>query len=151
MESKIPELDTPKTWPEWLKEKIAPEWAMIRLGHEAMMLDKIQKQNKIVLDNVRSLNSSGGMGGGAGEEGEDDMGVNVGNTTHNHYSTETVQTSQGSTLGKLATAAALLTAGGAGALGLASYLKPDYHVAPPAMVDTDSDTTVEGGFLHKGQ
>lgn len=45
------------------------------MGHEAMMLDKIQKQNKIVRDGVRKLQSDAGTA-----PPDDEMGVSIGNT-----------------------------------------------------------------------
>ena len=127
---------TPTKITEAQRQKFELDWARMRLGHEGMMLAKIQRQNRIV-EHVAAQTRDGKFTGGpvpSVPEGED-MGVNVGNETHNHY--ESKSRPLGS-LGKLIVAASLL-AGGAGAGVVVNQLLPS---APPAAVDTDTVTDV---------
>lgn len=70
---------------DWIREKDARNWALTRLGHEGLMLDKIQRQNKIVENTVKGLQKDSNMT--ASDDGEDDTGVSIGNETRteNHY------------------------------------------------------------------
>ena len=118
-----------------LREKFLQNWMDTRLSHEGMMLGKIQRQNHIVEQlaaQTRDGNFSGGPVPSVPEDEE--MGVSIGNETHNHYQRGRPL----GTLGKLIVAASLL-AGGAGACVLANqFLSGD----PPAAVDTDTATDV---------
>lgn len=74
----IDEPISPKTW----KEKITRSWSLLRLTHEAAMIGKFERQNKIVEDQVKTMLKNSGQGSGP-EEG-DEMGVSVGNENHYH-------------------------------------------------------------------
>ena len=89
-------------------------WANLRLGHEAMMLDKIQRQNRIVEDTVRGQQKD--LGYESTLDQDDEMGVSVGNKiTHIH---QQEPEKKGSSLIPLAMAAAA-GATGLGGLGAA--------------------------------
>jgi hypothetical protein len=122
------------------RQKFELNWARMRLGHEGMMLEKIQRQNRIV-EHLAAQTRDGKFTGGpvpSVPEGED-MGVSIGNETHNHYAG--APKSLGS-LGKLVVAASLL-AGGGGVGALVSQLLPSNPpLPPPAVVDTDTITDV---------
>lgn len=122
------------------RQKFELDWARTRLGHEGMMLEKIQRQNRIVEQLAAQTRDGKFTGGPVPSVPEDeDMGVSIGNETHNHYAA--TPKSLGS-LGKLIVAASLL-AGGAGAGLLATQLLPsDPPPVPPATVDTDTVTDV---------
>jgi hypothetical protein len=118
------------------REKFLLNWMQTRLAHEGMMLNKILRQNRIV-EQLAAQTREGKFSGGqtpSDLEGED-MGVSIGNETHNHYEGGPRPIGL---LGKLIVAASLL-AGGAGAGVLISeLLSADL---PPA-VDTDTATDV---------
>jgi len=65
---------------------VGKHWPRIRLGHEGMMLDKITRQNRCV--EVLARNAMTGemdnAEGWPGQEGDDDMGVSIGDTIVNH-------------------------------------------------------------------
>lgn len=65
-----------KTW----KERVLRQQMLVRQAHEGMMLEKIQRQNKIVADDVKER-----LGQSASEGEADEMGVSIGNETHYHY------------------------------------------------------------------
>lgn len=100
------------------------------------MLDKIQRQNKIVEDQVRAQQLEAGYGPG---EADDDMGVSIGNTFNNTY--QVPEKSKGSLLKKLVVGAVTLAAGGAA--GFATSLLLGSAEPPPAAVDTDTDTLTD--------
>ena len=105
------------------------------------MLGKIQEQNKFVLDSTKKtagMETSGSS--------DDDMGVSIGNETHNHYHQETnTETKPEASTGgaiKALLAAALLGGGiGAGYIMSQGSKTPDF---------TDTNThavyTMEGGL-----
>jgi len=72
--------------PENKWDKLLRYWGYARLGHEGMMLDKIQRQTRIV--EVLARNAATGdvedMRGWPGTGDGDDMGVNIGNEIHYH-------------------------------------------------------------------
>lgn len=132
----VPEEDSGRSW----LENLIRQWALIKVGHDAMMLDKIQKQNGEVLALARATRT-GTLGKPDPSQGDDAMGVQVGNEHkeyHYHYATaqnaaSTVQTGARalSTAGKAAVlGAAVLGGGGLGALAMNYLSQPD----PPAVV-----------------
>lgn len=103
---------------------VAKHWARVRLGHEGMMLEKIQRQNRIVEVNARNTmtGKSDDVTDWPKSEG-DEMGVDIGDEIHNHYyppspATETSAKKPATTLAKAALAAALLAGGGGAGLGV---------------------------------
>lgn len=133
----------------FIKDKDARNWFLTRLGHEGMMLDKIQRQNKIVEDTVKGLQEQGGYNtsktGNSSENniaGEEDMGVSIGNETrtenHYHYAApqqpEIPQTQKSNGVSDWKLPAAILTAGALTGAGM--YLsKSDgsvHNINPPA-------------------
>ncbi len=133
------------------KEKIARNWFNVRLGHEGMMLDKIQQQQKRVFE-IADRAANGTTGKPSQSAGDDDMGVNIGNEIHYHgvqqaASTVTNTGTPGlSTAAKAALVVALL--GGAGGVGYAAadLLKPEPAVVQGTDTDTDTDTITEMDF-----
>lgn len=111
--------------------KFLLNWVRTRLGHEGMMLDKILRQNRIV-EQLAAQTRDGKFSGGpipSVPEGED-MGVAIGNETHNHYH----GTKSLGLVGKLVLATSLVLGGiGVGVL-VNELLSAD---VPPA-VDTDT-------------
>ena len=65
---------------KWLRPKDARNAALIHIGHEAAVLGKIQRQNAIVENQVKSQLAEAGMQEMPNDE--DDTGVNVGNEYH---------------------------------------------------------------------
>lgn len=159
--TQTPEVPEGFTEPMTLDE-LVKHWAAMRLGHEAVMLDKIPKINKYQFDSAEFARTGVWPEASANAAGED-MGVSIGNREiHNHYHTaSTTQTAQANTttaapeaspmasttntLGKLAAAGALLGAGGLGTIGAGlaiNYLtKPDPPavVQPAPSIDTDTN------------
>lgn len=153
-------------------DELVKHWAAMRLGHEAVMLDKLPKVNKYQFDAAEFARTGKWPEQTATAESAD-MGVNIGNREiHNHYHTaSTTQTAQqantttqapeaqpqvGSsttnTLGKIAAGAALVGAGGLGTIGIGMALdhltKPD----PPAVVqpaEPGVDTDTNAGLRFK--
>jgi hypothetical protein len=99
-------LGKPVSWPSGLQESwnmsdesqdtqtplqnqidwVAKHWARVRLGHEGVMLDKIHRQARIV-EQLAQNQMTGDMGNTdawPGHEGDDDMGVNIGDHIHYH-------------------------------------------------------------------
>lgn len=121
----------PQTW----REKFLRHWMQTRLGHEGMMLEKIQRQSRIVEQLAAQTREGKFSGGAVASVPEDEMGVSIGNEVHHHYP-EAAKTL--GTLGKLLLALSLLAGGaGVGAV-LTELLAPD----PPPAVDTDTATDV---------
>lgn len=127
------------TW----REKFLRNWMHTRLAHEGMMLDKIGQQTKRALA-VADMARTGNFA--AAPDGEEDMGVSIGNEVHYHPSPGA------SALGKLAVGASLL-AGGAGAGVVANQLmRDDAPPQPPAVVaqeipiSPDRDTLTDVTF-----
>lgn len=70
--------------PTFLNEKFAKWWAMLRLGHNGMMLERTQRQLKAA-ENIADISMKGNTDGVNSLYPEDDMGVSIGNEVHNHY------------------------------------------------------------------
>lgn len=77
---------------QFLKRRDARNAALIRMGHEGIMMEKHMRQHKIVENTVKGLQEQAGYKTSHNEEsssGEEDMGVNIGNEskteTHYHY------------------------------------------------------------------
>ncbi len=146
------ETESPPANSEWFPglNWVRGKWARVRLGHEAMMLGKIQQQNRIAQINARNA-MTGDMtntDGWPGEDG-DDMGVNVGDVVHHHHYAPPEAPTPKRAMGivpKLALAAILFGGGGAGALGLVQLFS--LWPKPTAVtIPADSDTLFE---LHLG-
>lgn len=125
---------------KFLKKKDARNAALLRMGHEGVMMEKMMRQNKIVENTVKGLQEQAGYPTSAADPNspseEDDMGVNIGNETktenHYHYQQPAQpqpehQTSKQSNL----VPAAILAAGALTGAGL-YFSKPD--PAPPSQV-----------------
>ena len=131
---------------DW-KDKLFRQWAQIREAHEAMMLDKFQKQNTLVRSQVRSMLKESGVEVPPLESSEegDDMGVRVGDDTkviHNHYpaGTKPATTSSPEKLSLLKRAVpvilgSVITAGAL--LGTNEFLKDEPSTPVSDSVDTD--------------
>lgn len=139
------------------REKFKRHWLSLRgLGWEAMMLDKVQRQNKIVRETVqRQMNGTLGkpIEGQAVEE--DDMAIRIGDEVHNHYSTPapaptpaaapaTPATAGMSALGKAALGAALALGGAGAGAAVVNALsgQPSTTVVAPSGVDTDTSVRI---------
>lgn len=109
-------------------DKLFRMWAQTRLAHEGMMLEKIGRQNQIVQQNATALMAE--AHGGQLPEVEE-MGVSIGNETHNTY---TVPAANGGTLQKLLPW--ILAAGLGGGLLWSQW--PDRPAG-----DDDTDTVIE--------
>ena len=71
----------------WLRGEVAESLnllGLIRLGHEGMMLDKINRQRRIVENGVRAYQRGETTVSAEDQAVGEDMGVNVGNTIHYH-------------------------------------------------------------------
>lgn len=130
------------------QKKLDPEilnnWANVRLGHEALMLDKIQKQNQIVNDTVRGQQRELGY---EVTDMDEDMGVSIGNkVTHIHQSAPEPVKKASSLLGPALVAGSVLASGGVGAAGMAalSYLTKSETVNQ--MVPLDKFPGADPGF-----
>ena len=64
-------------------DKLLRNWAYTRLGHEGMMLDRIDRQGRIVEVLARNT-ATGDLSDMQGWPEGDDMGVNIGNEIHYH-------------------------------------------------------------------
>lgn len=74
-----------------MDKEFMENWAGTRLAHEGIMLDKIQRQNRIVQDSVQHLQREAGYEVSDLEASEEDdgMGVSIGNKiNHTHYHQE---------------------------------------------------------------
>ncbi len=100
------------------REKYIRNWLSVMLGRRAWMLQKHQEQNRSV-QKVAEMARTGGESTEASAEG-DDVGVSVGNETHNHYESTTSRSGLG-TVGKAALIAAALGAGPVSA-GIGAYI-----------------------------
>ena len=150
-----------------LREKDVRNLALLRIGHEGVMMDKINHQNQAVMDSVKGLQKEAGYEvskPNPNSSGEDDMGVSIGNEsrteTHHHYQQEPdkMSASNGNEQNKPAASdwklpASILAAGALTGAGL--YLSRDQPsnaiINPPAVVapiDRDSaiDTSIGVGF-----
>lgn len=140
----------------WMRTKFAKWFGMVKLGHDGVMLDRMQRQLKAAeiqadislkgtTEGVDTLYPSNGS--------EDDMAVNIGNEIHNHYevggpkdvalpsNSDPTPTTKPSKLSSLMpyVLAGGLAASGLGGWGLALY--NHLHKSPPT-VDTDHETDV---------
>lgn len=126
-------------------DKLRLDWARARLGHEGMMLEKIQRQNRIAELNARNaVTGDLSTDGWPRTDGEgDDMGVSIGNTVHNHYPTpqptaqpnsqsSTEQTSTPSNWKRTAALVALSALTGGGTIGTIAGLWPQSAIEQPA-------------------
>lgn len=123
-------------------QQVAVDVAKLRLAHEAMMLADAQAVLKADRAGVNAHNKEM-LGAECGAPSGDDM-IHIGNVTYTQQQPAPQPASTGmSTLGKVATGAALLL-GGAGvgaAIPLAiDALRPEPAVEAPEFVDTDTDT-----------
>ncbi len=157
--AELPPPPTPEDLP-W-KEELLQQWMQARLAHEGMMLDKIQQQNKRVLELADAARTGTiGKESAASTEG-DDMGVSIGNKEY-HYHYENAQQANSttteaspvakasSTLAKAAAAAALVGAGGIGVVGvnmaIDALTRPD---PSPVIVQPATDTDTNAGLRFK--
>ena len=138
VESKLP-FDQEKEKFKYLEPKDIRNWALTRLGHEGMMLEKIYRQNRVVeksaTQGVGSENS--GVSSELTKEDEEGMGVSIGNEHHYHN----VQPDNGDAKNNLPM---LLGAGLIGAglyFGLKDKESPPIDDKPPA-----ATTEVRLGF-----
>jgi hypothetical protein len=125
----LPE-QTLETEPLW-NEKFKRLWLQMRLGHEGMMLDKIQRQNQI----VEQLAKGAQVGKFNGDLGTGrPSGVAIGNETkhetHYHYENTQPVTTKSSAFWPLLGTAGLI---GMTALGVYS-LKPEKEPEPAPVV-----------------
>jgi len=134
---------------------VAKHWPRIRLGHEGLMLDKIDRQHRIVETLARNT-MTGDMkdvAGWPGNEGDDAMGVNIGDHIHYHQAVEPVAKQQAVAPAatttplwqKLLTSAAMLASGAGAGAGvpwlLGAFDRP--AVVQPAATAIDTDTQYE--------
>lgn len=73
--------------PESWREKITRQYIQLKgIAYEAMMLDKIMRQNAIARDiAVRSANGTLGKAPENNMPDEDDMGIRIGDEIHHHH------------------------------------------------------------------
>lgn len=119
------------------------------MGHEAMMLEKIMRQNKIAEDNAKQM-------AGLSVSQDEDMGVSIGNETHYHYQGgQQSQPANGASgpasTGRLLPAAVLaaLVGGPVATWWMMQDTQPPPQPTlnePSAVVDTDTLTEVFPGF-----
>jgi len=75
---------------QFLEKKDVRNAALLKtIGHEAMVMDKIMRQNKIVENTVHGVQNQSGMDTSNPSGDEEDMGVSIGNETHYHYQQQT--------------------------------------------------------------
>ena len=120
---------------------VLKNWARVRLGHEAMMLDKIDRQNRIVeqLAQNQMTGDSKNIDLWPPKEDEGDMGVNIGDTI-NYHTTPTATSTFAKAIPYVISAAALLGGGGLGGAALAKYLS---QPVVNQVTGTDTDTQYE--------
>lgn len=127
------------------REKWFKLFMFTRLGHEGMMLDKIQQQTRSVLRLAEQAKT--GNFQASPESAEDEMGVSIGNEVHYHVQGgDTSTVAAAPALGKLATAGIGVLLGGGG-VGLATLLssllsgqEPTPPPVPPAIVAPGDST-----------
>lgn len=113
---------------------IINNFANVRLAHEAMMIDKISKQNQIVMDSVKAMQPTNEV-----QKGDEDMGVSVGNKQYYYQSQPENGPQQPSTLVKLAPwIISALTAFGAPPAAMMFY-KAMFNQALPANQNQELD------------
>lgn len=66
---------------------VAKHWPRVRLGHEGVMLNKIERQTRIVEIDARNVmtGETDCIDGWPDYEGDDQMGVKIGDEITNHY------------------------------------------------------------------
>ena len=156
---------------------VAKHWPRVRLGHEAFMLDKIQRQTRIVEQLAKNAMTGDDTNTDEwpGSDGDDAMGVKIGDTTINYHYPATppqqpVQTAtptpmpdtpatqptptasvapERSKIWQTLAIAAIGGGLGAGAMALPGLFGDKDTTQPPAAVgtDTDTDTQYEHGEL----
>lgn len=141
-----------------LRKKDLRMMGLLRIGHEGVMMDKINRQNRIVEDSVKGLQKEAGYETSqdpSNEDGEEDMGVSIGNETrtehHYHYEqpkTEEKPVAEENKTSKWLMPAAILGAGALTGAGIYASKEPSN---PPAVVvpddkDTMIDTDIAVGF-----
>ena len=155
---------------------VAKHWPRVRLGHEAFMLDKIQRQTRIVEQLAKNAMTGDDTNTDEwpGSDGDDAMGVKIGDTTINYHYPATppqqpVQTvtptpmpdtpatqptptasvaPERSKLWQTLAIAAIGGGLGAGAMALPGLFGDKNTTQPAAVVtDTDTDTQYEHGEL----
>ena len=138
-----PVLPVPPDWRDELKK----HWANVRLGHEAYMLDKIQRQNRIVEVNARNTMTGSNSDDVDGWPEDEEMGVSIGNTINYSLPQSAAPQPAASPDRSLASrllpwvaAAGLLGTTGFGAAAIALLAN---RLPPPAVVDTDTDTDTQ--------
>jgi len=131
------------------------------LGHNALVMDKLQKEIGIQHQGLKALQNATtkALGGteqsGDPDESEDSMGVNIGDQIHYHIDDRDnigpreQATQAPSLLSKVAPYVGTALLGAAGAYGASQLAKPA-AVTPvlntPAATDTDTDTKTEIGI-----
>ncbi len=165
MASELPTDPTQQT-PAQFNEEFKENWMNVRLAHEGLMLEEIQKRNLKVHELADAVRT--GTVGKASQpsapaaEGED-VGVSIGNKHYHYY--QTSQAAQAntttteaapmaaaqptSTLAKVAAGAALLGAGGIGTLGLGMALDYLTNPSPPVVTQPAPDTDTNAGLRFK--
>lgn len=138
---------------QFLRRKDARNAALLKLGHEAVVMDKYMRQNKIVENTVKGLQEQAGYNTGSDGQStgeEEDMGVSIGNETRTetHYHYPEQQTSKPNNL----LPAAVLAAGLATGAGLYFSRQPDTIIPPAQQVIVEPskspliDTDIGVGF-----
>lgn len=147
--------------------KVIRTAALNRIAHFGMMLDQVQKK-QLTADKIFKFAASGDTNVLTAPAEEQDMGVQIGNEIHYHYSGngEALEQEEPATIpiGGTTEPEPLSGAGprklnwwqkgliGAGALGsglgIAAIANEYYHghPKPPAVVDTDTDSITEIDF-----
>lgn len=124
----------------WI-QKITKDWAGVRLAHEAMMLDKINKQNQRVFALADQTMTGKFEPTAAPPASGDDVGINVGNESkeyHYHYQMAggAGEQQRPITASPLASVGKLLAAAGIGVGGLLAYQNwPEQQPAAPPAVE----------------
>ena len=131
-----------QTIPTTLQDKFKYLWGLVRLGHEGVMLDKIVKQNAIVRQ-VATGAARGNFDNLDAKEIEE-MGVSIGNETHNH-----IQKTAAGMIPLLATALGGTGLGAAAVMYWALQNAPTDKgeaAQPPAAATPNDDTNTQYEF-----
>jgi hypothetical protein len=130
-------------------DELVKHWAAVRLGHEAVMLDKLPKVNQYQFDAAEFART----GKWPARPDDEDMGVSIGNREIHYHPAPPAPvaapaTAKGSGAVKAAAmVAALAGAGGLGAAGAAAVMsaldKSPVIVEQPQHDHTDTDTQYE--------
>jgi hypothetical protein len=124
---------------------VAKHWPRTRLAHEGMMLEKINRQNRIVETLARNTmtGDTADVTGWPGNEGDDAMGVNIGDHIHYHQAlseqTETPAAAAAETPLKLSTWLPYLVAAATAIGGYYAGQKTETAVVQPPAVNVDKD------------